>query len=102
MKKNIIYTLCLLLSGAFLFSSCEDMLENDTTRVDNSFGSITMNDSVYSVLGILKSMQNLGDRQVILGELRADLVSVVEDKANVDLQDISKFIYNDDNQYRNN
>ena len=99
MKKNIIYTLCLLLSGAFLFSSCEDMLENDTTRVDNSFGSITMNDSVYSVLGILKSMQNLGDRQVILGELRADLVSVVEDKANVDLQDISKFIYNDDNQY---
>ena len=49
MKKNIIYTLCLLLSGAFLFSSCEDMLENDTTRVDNSFGSITMNDSVYSV-----------------------------------------------------
>ncbi len=99
MKKNILYTLCLLLSGTFLFSSCEDMLESDTTRVDTQFGNLTMNDSVYSVLGIIKSLQNIGDRQVLLGELRGDLVNVVEDNASLDIQEISKFNFSEDNQY---
>ena len=29
MKKNIFYTLCILLSGALFLNSCEDMLEID-------------------------------------------------------------------------
>lgn len=99
MKKNIIYTLCILLSGAFFFSSCEDMLETESTSVDGEFGKLTLNDSVYSVLGIVKSLQNIGDRQVVLGELRADLVSVVENKATLDLQKLSRFEFDEDNQY---
>lgn len=99
MKKNIIYTLCLLLSGAFFLGSCEDMLETESDRVDSEFGKITFNDSVYSVLGIVRSMQDIADREVVLGELRGDLVSVKEDKATLELQNISKFEFDLDNSY---
>lgn len=99
MKKNIIYTLCLLLSGAFFLGSCEDMLETESNRVDNEFGKISFNDSVYSVLGIVRSMQNVADREVVLGELRGDLVSVKESHASLDLQNISRFEFDLDNSY---
>lgn len=99
MKKNIIYTLCLLLSGAFFMSSCEDMLEIDTTRVDNEFNDLTLNDSVYSVLGIIKSVQNIADRHVLLGELRGDLVVTNPGKAVMDIQGISNFEFDLNNPY---
>lgn len=99
MKKNIIYTLCLLLSGALFMSSCEDMLEIDTTRVDNEFNDLTLNDSVYSVLGIIKSVQNIADRHVLLGELRGDLVVTNPGKAVMDIQGISNFEFDLNNPY---
>lgn len=91
MKKNLIYTLCILLSGSLFFNSCEDMLDIDSERVDHEFNDLTLNDSVYSVLGILKSVQNIADRHIILGELRGDLVTHNESKAVLDLQSIAKF-----------
>lgn len=52
-------------------TSCEDMLTVDTG--DKSYENA--NDTLYSYLGIMKCMQDVAERQVILGELRGDLVS---------------------------
>ena len=94
MKKNFIYTITFLLCGALFFSSCEDMLNVESDRVEYEFDDWTLNDSVYSVLGILKSVQEVGDRQIILNEVRADLVDISETKAVVDIQEISKSVFN--------
>ena len=100
MKKNLIYTVAFLLCGAFFFSSCHDMLNVDSDRVEYEFDGWTANDSVYSVLGILKSVQNVADRQILLNELRGDLLTLSEDKAVLDVQEIANFNYsNPDNQY---
>ncbi len=90
MKKNLIYTMTFLLCGTLLFSSCEDMLNVESNRVEYEFDDWTFNDSVYSVLGIVKAVQEIGDRHVLLNELRADLVSINETKAVVDIQELSK------------
>ena len=75
MKKNSIIGLCLgLLTLAA--TSCSDMLSPDMSGRANIglFGT----DTVYSYLGIMKSMQNIAERQVILGESRGDLVTTTE------------------------
>lgn len=51
------------------FTSCEDMLTVDTG--DKMYTNA--NDTLYSYLGILKGMQSIGERQVIINELRGDL-----------------------------
>lgn len=94
MKKNFIYTVTFLLCGAFFFTSCEDMLNVDSDRVEYEFDDWTLNDSVYSVLGILKGVQEVGDRQVILNEVRADLIEISESKAVIDIQEISRSVFN--------
>ena len=94
MKKNLIYTIAFLLGGTFMFSSCDDMLNVDSNRVEYEFEDWTLNDSVYSVLGILKSVQGVADRQVLINELRADLVTVNESKAVVDVQELSRSVFN--------
>ena len=94
MKNKLIYTLAVLLSGTFLFSSCEDILKVDSNRVEYEFDDWTLNDSVYSVLGILKAVQGVGDRQVLINELRADLVSINEAKAVIDIQELSRSVFN--------
>ena len=94
MKKNFIYTVTFLLCGALFFNSCEDMLNVESNRVEYEFDDWTLNDSVYSVLGILKSVQQVGDRQILFNELRADLVDISESKAVVDIQEISKSVFN--------
>ncbi len=98
MKKNLIYTLCILIGGAFCFSSCEDMLDVDSKRVQYDFGTLTANDTVYSVLGILKGVQQVADRHVLLGELRGDLLSTT-DKAVVDIERIASFDREGESKY---
>ena len=100
MKKNLIYTVTFLLCGAVFFSSCEDMLNVESNRVEYEFDDWTLNDSVYSVLGILKCVQEVGDRQVLINELRADLLSINEAKAVIDVQELSKSEFNvETNEY---
>lgn len=94
MKKNLIYTVTFLICGALFFNSCEDMLNVESNRVEYEFDDWTLNDSVYSVLGILKGVQEVGDRQIILNEVRADLIDISETKAIVDIQEISKSVFN--------
>ena len=101
MKKNFIYSLCVLLCGALFMSSCEDMLEVESDRVDYDMTDLTLNDTVYSVLGILKSVQQVADRQVLFGELRGDLMVVNEKSATTEIQEIARFALdaNSENQY---
>ena len=99
MKKNFIYSLCILLCGTLFLSSCEDMLEVDSDRVEYDMSPLTLNDTVYSVLGILKNIQAVADRQVLLGELRGDLMVVNEGSAVTDIQKIARFDFSGDNKY---
>ena len=55
-------------------SSCSDMLTPDLERYAEKNGT----DTIYSYLGILKSVQNIAERNVILGETRGDLVATTE------------------------
>ena len=101
MKKNFIYSLCILLCGAIFMSSCEDMLEVDSDRVEYDMSPLTLNDTVYSVLGILKKVQAVADRQVLLGELRGDLMVVNDGSAIDDIKAIADFNYEGNNKYIN-
>ena len=94
MKKKLIYTIAFLLSGTFLFSSCDDMLNVDSNRVEYEYDDWELSDSVYSVLGILKAVQNVGDRQILINELRADLITVNDAKAIVEVQELSRSEFN--------
>lgn len=78
MKLKTILTATLAVSLMAGVTSCEDMLSVDSKTVmydyQNTLDSPT--DTVYSVLGIIKKIQAIADRTVILGEIRGDLVNV--------------------------
>lgn len=57
-----------------LSTSCEDMLEVDTG--DKTYKNAT--DTLYSYLGIMKCVQDIAERQVILNEVRGDLAASTE------------------------
>ena len=72
MKLKNILTVSIAAIFAAGVTSCEDMLRVDSKTVmydyQNTLDSPT--DSVYTVLGIIKKMQTIADRTVILGEIR--------------------------------
>lgn len=72
-RKSIISLFTLVLSACMLTTSCEDMLTPDMDRyaTDDKFGA----DSIYSALGILRSIQNVAERTVILDASRSDMVT---------------------------
>lgn len=66
-------TICMLLLGLMLgmFStSCQDMLSPNSER----HAYTVAEDTLYSYWGILRSLQNIAERYVILNECRGDLV----------------------------
>ncbi len=73
-KRNIFIILGLLVLSLTATTSCEDMLTVDTG--DKSYENA--NDTLYSYLGIMKCVQNLAERQVILNEVRGDLTASTE------------------------
>ncbi len=83
------------------FSACSDMFETDSSSVVFEDGNDLQspNDSLYSVMGILSKVQRLGDRYVLFGELRGDLMKATHD-ADVSIQQISDFNVGPDNVYR--
>ena len=74
MKRYSILSLSFALLAGLFTTSCEDILTVDTG--DKSY--VNANDTLYSYLGIMRCMQDVAERQVILGELRGDLVSSTE------------------------
>ena len=101
--KDKFLVLLLLLS----FMSCGKMLEMDSEMVkfegDNTLD--TPEDTLNSVMGIIRQMQVVADRTVLLGEIRADLMQV-NDKATTDIKALAVVpmtdeanIYNQINDY---
>ena len=88
------------LVGGGLFTSCSDFLYDDSDIVisldRNHLASDA--DTLWSVAGIINKMQVVADRTLLLGEVRADLVSVTENTDN-DLRDLASFQVKEDNKY---
>lgn len=92
---------CAALLCAAATVSCEDVFETDTTTVvfekDNQLQS--PNDSLYSVMGILSQVQKLGEKYVLLGELRGDLMTTTF-LADEDMQDLAAFRQSESSSFR--
>ena len=69
--KSIITLLICCITFGTMATSCEDMLSPDSERHSYTVAQ----DTLYSYWGILKSLQNVAERYVVLGECRGELVS---------------------------
>lgn len=89
-----------LLLFLLAFSACSDVFDTDSTSVVIDKGERIEHpgDSLYSVMGILAQFQRLGERYVLLGELRSDLMATTSDAAK-DLQDVANFAVEEGNTY---
>ena len=90
----------LLLLCLGLTSSCEDMLDKGNKYViyDTNHLISSPSDTVTSVLGILNKLQGIAVRNNLLGEVRADLVTL-SNTATIDLKDMASLDMQDDNPY---
>ena len=70
-KKSIISLLISCIVFGATFTSCEDMLSPDSERHSYEIAQ----DTLYSYWGIVKSLQNVAERYIVLGECRGELVS---------------------------
>ena len=71
MKRRTIISLLFLGMGlGMMTTSCEDMLEPDSERHQYEVAK----DTLYTYWGIVKSLQNIAERYIILNECRGDLV----------------------------
>lgn len=72
--KHFIMACLVSCSVVAALTSCEDMLESDSSRqvFDPELSQKT--DSIYYALGILQGMQQLADHYVFQGEMRGELV----------------------------
>lgn len=99
MKYFLKSIIAIILLSTF-FVGCEDMLEVDSEAIvnveDHQINSA--NDSLYSVIGIMSQMNDIADRYFILGELRADLVTLTE-YANSNLKEIEDNNISKENPY---
>ena len=98
--KKIINVIC----GIFLIccaTACEDMMDTESGRIayDDQHELNNPNDSIYSVIGVLAQLQQVADRILIMGELRGDLMTVDNEYASTDLQEINDISFAADNSY---
>ena len=81
-------------------TSCADMLDTSSDMVefaeDNKLN--TPEDSLNSVLGVIRCMQTIADRTVLLGELRADLMTPSKD-ATTTIQRMAANDFSEPNKY---
>ncbi len=96
MKINkILFSFALAGSLTGLTSSCSDMLDKGNEFVIYTDGRELTNpaDTVTNMLGILSQLQGIAVRTHLLGEVRADLVTVNEN-ATIDLKNLANFAAN--------
>lgn len=93
--KSIIFSGLLLALIGLSTTSCEDMF---TKESDLNTTEMTPEDTIYRVMGIVKQMQKLVDRTVLLGEARADLVDITS-ATTTPLQEIASNTVGRDNIY---
>lgn len=75
MKKSIFSLIFALVGFGSLTTSCEDMLTPEMDRFAVDFSG---KDTVNFYLGIMRNLQGVVEQNVLLGELRGDLVSPTE------------------------
>ena len=75
MKKSILSLSLAFLGLGAVTTSCEDMLTPDMDRYATGF---TGTDTVNFYLGILSNLQGMVEQNILLGELRGDLIAPTE------------------------
>ena len=75
MKKTIVPLFCALFGLSLATTSCQDMLTPDLDRYAENFSG---KDTVNFYFGILNNVQGMIEQNVLLGELRGDLVKPTE------------------------
>lgn len=91
-----------LLVVSIFLGACTDMLDvkyDDIILADDHKMS-SPNDTIYSMIGVLKELEKLGERYIVLGELRGDLLEITE-TARKELQDVYNFNVDADHPYAN-
>jgi hypothetical protein len=96
--KSIIACGLLLLGIGTATTSCEDMFTADNKLVTTD---LAPKDTLYQMMGIVKRMQKLADKTVLLGEIRADLVTVNPAVASTDIQQLNANNITTGNAYNN-
>lgn len=80
------------------FNSCSDMFDEGSNRYIYNPGLSEKVDSMFYINGILKGVQQAIDQNVLVNEVRGDLVSPTT-HASTDLKRLSAFDYADGNKY---
>ena len=83
---------------AAAMSSCEDMLESDSSRQLFEPELNQKTDTIFYALGILQGMQQLADQYVFQGEMRGDLVKTTTYTDN-NLRQLADFSATTENKY---
>lgn len=100
MKTQLYKVVALAFCGLMAVTSCSDMLDTKSDMVefeeDNHLN--TPQDTLYSVMGIIREMQVIADRTVLLGEVRADLLTPMP-QATTDIKEMAALDFTGDNQY---
>lgn len=90
--KNLKKYTIVLAAFAITLMSCDSLLDVESERFlspeQNQINSV--NDTIYSMVGILSTLQPVATQYVLLGELRGDLIETTEN-ARLSLQQISNF-----------
>lgn len=100
--KKLNYIVLSLLVSTFALTSCDALLNADSERYtfENDFQLKSAHDTIYSMVGVLTQLQKLGDRYILLGELRGDLMET-KDNASRYLKEINDFNFSSENPYIN-
>lgn len=70
----------------------------DHVQYTDDYRLVNPGDTIYALTGIMNKMQALGDRTILLGEVRGDLVDLTT-TANANLRQLATFSVDDDNIY---
>jgi len=90
----------LLFMTALTMVSCDGLLNvnSDQYTYDEQYRMKSEHDSLYAFVGIMSKLQLLGDRYVLLGELRGDLMETGSNASRY-LKEINEFNITKDNPY---
>lgn len=98
-RKYSKYSLWAILACSLSFTSCKKALDfSPEDKLDSSKMYNTLADADAVVLGIYGQVAGLGERYIVLNELRADLMDVTQN-ANPYLQQVSNHEVAEDNPY---
>lgn len=100
--KKLHYIVLSLLVSTFAFTSCDSLLNVDSERYtfEEDFQMKSAHDTIYSMVGVFSQLQKLGDRYILLGELRSDLMQTNENASRY-LKEINDFNFSGGNPYIN-